>query len=46
MKYLVVTDSKNCHNCPKNIVLYYNAVMQLKDADEVANREGPDQTAP
>ena len=42
MKYLVVTDSKNCHNCPKNSYVLQCSNASKKDADEVANSEGPD----
>ena len=38
--------SNNCHNCPKNRKVWCNiALMHPKDADGMANRVDPDQTA-
>ena len=37
----------NYHNCPTiGTVGFYSAVLCLKDADRITNREDPDQTAP
>ena len=41
------TPKSNFHDCPKNVtVLFYIALMLLKDADGMVNTVDPDQTAP
>ena len=38
---------KNDHFCSKNLTIwFYNAVISMNDAEDLANNVDPDQTAP
>ena len=44
---LIIETPKMISYCHENgIIGFYNAIMYLKDADELANSVDPDQTAP